>query len=304
MTKELAVEAKGIEKSFGSIKAVNGLDLNVRSGTVHGFLGPNGSGKTTVIRILLGLLAPDSAEIAIFGRELPSERKEILHRVGGIVEAPVLFPYLTAYENLWHLSSLSGGADAKLLDSTLEIVGLTEARDRKAGEFSYGMKQRLGIAQALLPDNTLVFLDEPVNGLDPYGILDIRQLIRRLCEERGITVFISSHLLSEVEQTCDHVTIIRNGEKVIEGEMSELMARNRMIEIETSDAKKTRSALTKLGSCVSSEKHTESGTVFLVSGEQSEIPGINKFLVEKEVDILKIGMHQKVLEDIFVELTS
>jgi ABC-type multidrug transport system ATPase subunit len=304
MSDQLAIEARGIEKSFGAIKAVDGIDLNVKAETVHGFLGPNGAGKTTVIRILLGLLAPESAEIAIFGRELPGERKKILQKVGGIVEAPVLFPYLTAYENLQYLSNLSGGANKKLLEETLEVVGLTNARNRKAREFSYGMKQRLGIAQALLPDNKLIFLDEPVNGLDPHGIVDMRRLIRSLCEERGITVFLSSHLLSEVEHTCDYVTIIRNGAKVTEEKMSDLMVKNRTIEIETPDADSLRRFLDERGEKLVSEVKSEFGTLFRISGELDEIPGINKMLVEKEIKVFKIGMHQKVLEEIFVELTS
>lgn len=304
MSEQLAIEAKDIVKSFGAIKAVNGIDLNVKAGSVHGFLGPNGAGKTTVIRMLLGLLAPDSAEIAIFGRELPGERKAILREVGGIVEAPILFPYLTAYENLFHLSNLSGGADKKLLDKTLEVVGLTDAKDRKAREFSYGMKQRLGIAQALLPNNRLIFLDEPVNGLDPHGILDMRRLIRSLSEDHGITVFLSSHLLSEVEHTCDYVTIIRNGVKVTEDKMSDLMAKNKSVEIETPDAELLKCVLEERNSHIVSERPSDSGTLFLVSGESAEIPEINKMLVEKGIQVYKIGTHHKVLEEIFVELTS
>ena len=300
----MAIKAQHITKSFGSFKVIDDLDLYVRRGSVHGFLGPNGAGKTTVIRILLGLLTPDQAEIEIFGKDLFTSRNEIISEVGAIVEYPAFFEYLTAYENLYYLSRLSGCTDSVLIDKALGIVGLTKVRNKQVRMFSYGMKQRLGIAQAMIPDNKMMFLDEPVNGLDPHGILDIRNLIRTLSEEHGITVFLSSHLLSEVEQTCDYVTIIHKGRKVCEENVADLMKKHESIEILTPDKEAAGKLLAEEHLKILVEETSGNAFRFLIEGAVSIVPALTEKLVSNKIRIFGISKHQKVLEDIFVELTG
>jgi ABC-2 type transport system ATP-binding protein len=301
----MAIAAKNISKSFGKFKVLENLDINVKKGTVHGFLGPNGAGKTTAIKVLLGLISPDSAEIEILGHDLFVERDAIMSKIGAIVEAPAFFEYLTAWENLYHLSKLSFyKVDKTAIEKTLETVGLSKVRNKQVRKFSYGMKQRLGIAQALLPDNKLIFLDEPVNGLDPHGIVDVRNLIRRICKEHEVTVFLSSHLLSEVEQTCDSVTIIDKGCKVCEGKVSEIMERHECIEIVTPDAGAFKDYATAKGIKILSETKEKNGHRFLLSEKEERIPELAEDFAEKKIKIFRLAKHKKILEDIFVELTN
>lgn len=306
---EYAIQVKGLTKHYGKVKAVTNLDLNVRSGVVHGFLGPNGAGKTTVIKSLLGLVTPNEGAVSIFGRDLFSQRLEIMKNVGAVVESPVLFKDFTAYENLFYLARLSDihrrEINRKRIEETLDTVGLAEVTERKVKTFSYGMKQRLGIAQALLPSNKLVFLDEPTNGLDPHGIVGVRKLIRRISSEFNITVFLSSHLLSEVEQVCDYVTIIDYGVKVRESKTSDLMAERNLLElITTSTAVFEKMADEKNLKIVSRNDDGENRTFFVFEGVESSVPGLASELVAENIDILRIGKHQNTLEEIFVELTG
>ena len=304
---EYAIAASKISKSFGKFLAVDNIDLNVRARTVHGFLGPNGAGKTTVIRILLGLLQPDKAEISIFGQDLFYNRNAIMRQVGAIVETPTFFDFLTAQENLFYLANLSGPVTGKRIAEVLETVGLSHVANKKVGEFSFGMKQRLGIAQALLPDNKLIFLDEPVNGLDPHGIVDIRNMIKRLCQDHGVTVFISSHLLIEVQYICDYVSIINKGRKICEDKVSNLLAREAFIELHSADRDKFINFATEHQLSVrdTSESPESPGIFrFIIQGEQSDIPALAKELVGAGISISQIDRHRKNLEEIFVELTG
>ncbi|NOY74845.1 MAG: ABC transporter ATP-binding protein [Kiritimatiellaeota bacterium] len=306
---EYAIQVEGLTKHYGKIKAVTDLDLNVRTGVVHGFLGPNGAGKTTVIKSLLGLVTPNAGSVSIFGRDLFSNRSEIMKKVGAVVEAPVLFEDFTAYENLFYLSRFSdihGDRISKsLIAETLETVGLSDVADRKVRTFSYGMKQRLGIAQALLPENELIFLDEPTNGLDPHGIVGVRRLIKRISSELNVTVFLSSHLLSEVEQVCDYVTIIDYGLKIRESKTSDLMAERNLIELVTTTSSTFEKFAGEREIKVSSSDELEDGRWrFIVEGVESDIPGLASELVAEKIAILRIGKHQNTLEEIFVELTG
>ncbi len=298
------VKASLLSKAFGGIKAVRELDIQINSGIVHGFLGPNGAGKTTVIKILLGLISPDSGEVNIFGLDLFRERNRIMKEVGAVVESPLFFEYMTAYENLHYLSSLSGGSDRKSIGEALDIVGLANVAARKVGSFSYGMKQRLGIAQSLLPKNRFIVLDEPTNGLDPHGIAGMRRLIRKLCEEHGVTIFISSHLLSEVEQICDYVTIIDRGMKICEAKVSDLVSRRERIELRTPDGKAFRSFARNKNMEIHEESREDELEVFIFSGHEKEIPKIIEQLSEHKIRILGICRHSDTLEDIFIELTG
>ena len=212
------IQVKNLTKDFREVKAVDDLSFKVSAGQVYGFLGQNGAGKSTTIRMLLTLIKPSSGEIEIFGLNLQKHRKEILQQVGAIIERPDLYKYLTALENLRIFAAMSGVKipEKKLMDQ-LAMVGLAERANSKVKTYSQGMKQRLGIATALVHDPKLIILDEPTNGLDPQGIADIRNLILHLSKDLGKTLLISSHLLSEMELIADSMLIIDKGKKVVEG---------------------------------------------------------------------------------------
>lgn len=215
--------SKTYAKGKQEVQAVKNINLAIESGQVYGFLGPNGAGKTTTIRMMLDLILPTQGKVYLFGKEVRKNR-EILLNVGSLVEGASFYPYLNPRQNLKILAQTSGQNNQSRIDEILELVDLTHAADRPAGKFSMGMKQRLGLAAALLDDPDILILDEPTNGLDPSGIQEMRQFIRRLVEENGKTVFLSSHLLSEVEQVCDRVAIIYKGEIKQEGRVNELLS--------------------------------------------------------------------------------
>src|SRR6266550_4657316 len=218
---ETVIETHALTKKFGDRIAVNGVDLTVPAGIAFGFLGPNGAGKTTMIRTLLGLTKPTSGEVALLGLPQPKHRREALARVGAIVEEPRFHPHLTGRENLWIVAAARDAAAAGRIDGALERVGLSHRADERVKAYSLGMRQRLGIARCLLADPVLLILDEPMNGLDPAGILEMRHLIRAFVDE-GRTVFLSSHLLDEVEKTCDQVAIVDRGRIVIQGGVADI----------------------------------------------------------------------------------
>ncbi len=215
------VHAQGLVKRYGEIVAVDHIDLTVQAGDVYGFLGPNGAGKTTTLRMALGLIRPSEGRVALFGRDPLLEGARALDGVAGFVEAPRFYPYLSGLTNLQLLAGLDGGGAAGRIPASLALVGLTDRARHKVGGYSHGMRQRLGIAAALLRDPRLLILDEPATGLDPAGMRDMRQLIRRLAGE-GITVLLSSHLLSDVEEVCDRLAIVRSGKIVYEGALADL----------------------------------------------------------------------------------
>ena len=222
-----AIEIEGLRKAYrrrrGRTVAIDGLDLTVPEGGVFGFLGPNGSGKTTTIRCLLGLARPTDGSLQMLGRAVPAELDSVIGRTGAIVETPALFPTMTATENLRLLAAIAGIGSTRVAE-VLETVGLTERAHDLVRSYSLGMRQRLGLGAALLKDPALLILDEPANGLDPVGMREVRHLVRRLADE-GRTVFVSSHILAEVEQTCDRVAIISRGRCVASGTVAEVMAR-------------------------------------------------------------------------------
>jgi ABC-2 type transport system ATP-binding protein len=221
MSPELAVDATGVSKSYGAVRAVNDITIQVHSGEVYGVLGPNGAGKTTFLRMLFGLIRPDAGTIKVFGRSWEDGGVEVLAGVAGFIESPRFYPYLTGRQNLKGMALLDGGVRKGLVEEVLEVVDLTENADRKVGGYSYGMKQRLGVAASLLREPQLLVLDEPANGLDPAGIRDMRALVKRLAGS-GLTVLLSSHHMDEVEEICDNVTVMRRGEVAYHGTLAEL----------------------------------------------------------------------------------
>ena len=297
------IEVRGLTKSFKEITAVDNLTFTVKENGVYGFLGQNGAGKSTTIRMLLSLIRPSAGEIKIFGHDLSTHRKEILQRTGAIIEKPDLYKYLTAIENMYLFASMSGlKLKRKQLMDKLEKVGLAERADSKIKTYSQGMKQRLGIAVALVHDPDLLILDEPMNGLDPQGIADIRHLINHLSKELGKTIFISSHLLSEMEQVADSLLIIHRGKKIAEGNMNELLDPGQSrIEVETRSAKELELLLTQTSWV--DKIVSINGQKIIMQMKREEVPVFVQQMAEMKQEIFSI--HKKnSLEDYFLSLTS
>ena len=297
------IDVRGLTKSFSEITAVDDLTFTVKEKGVYGFLGQNGAGKSTTIRMLLSLIRPTNGEIKIFDHDLSTHRKEILQRIGAIIEKPDLYKYLTAVENLNLFATMSGlRLKRKQLMDKLEKVGLAERADSKIKTYSQGMKQRLGIAVALVHDPDLIILDEPMNGLDPQGIADIRQLINHLSEKEGKTVFISSHLLSEMEQVADSLLIIHKGKKIAEGNMNELLnPEQSRIEVETRSAKELELLLKQ--TAWENKIISINGSKIIMQMKREEVPMFVRQMTEMKQDVYSI--HKKnSLEDYFLSLTS
>ncbi|TFC40957.1 ATP-binding cassette domain-containing protein [Cryobacterium sp. TMT1-21] len=248
---DLAIESRGLTKRFGEQIAVNAIDLAVPRGSVFGFLGPNGSGKTTSIRMLLGLTQATSGQISVLGQDMPSRLHEVLPRVGALVEGPAFYPFLSGAANLRRFDTADRHAPSRTrrvrVDEALHRVGLTHAAGKKVHAYSLGMKQRLGIANALLQPRELLMLDEPTNGLDPQGTREVRSLVRSLAAE-GTTVFVSSHLLAEVEQMCTHAAVMSAGTLVAQGTLADLRhVGETLVRLRTPDAAAAQGVLSRLG---------------------------------------------------------
>ena len=296
------IKVQNISKHFGSLKAVDNLSFEVQAGQVFGFLGQNGSGKSTTIRMLLSLIHPTSGHIEIFGKRIEKNREAILEQVGAIIERPDLYPYLSAREHLELFAKVRkqkiGEAD---INATLEKVGLAHRAQDKVQTFSLGMKQRLGIGIALVHNPSLIILDEPTNGLDPQGIADIRQLIQYLAKEEGKTVLVSSHLLSEIEQVAHQILIIHQGKKMVEGVTKELLdPEKRIVQIKTTD---DANALKVIGAGSFSNYLLPRSECIYLKIPTREIPLLNESLVKAEVALLGIETKNS-LEDYFLQITS
>ncbi len=296
------VSVSNLFKSFENIKAVNDLSFTVNKGDVYGFLGENGAGKSTTIRMLLTLVKPSQGEISIFGKSLSQHRYAVLQNVGAVIERPDLYKYLSAYENLSIFARLSGKKlSHKILMEQLERVGLAERSSSKVKTFSQGMKQRLGIAVALVHDPELVILDEPTNGLDPLGIADMRQLILDLSKHHGKTVILSSHLLSEIELVANRMIIIHKGEKVIEGEVQQLLdPSHTIVEVQTTDDIRS-TGLIRLSDWAANLLDTREGIRLQLN--KSSLPDLASWLVQNQIGILAIKPRTS-LEDYFLSLTN
>lgn len=296
------IKVQNISKHFGSLKAVDDLSFEVQAGQVFGFLGQNGSGKSTTIRMLLSLIHPTSGSIELFGKRIEKNREEILEQVGAIIERPDLYPYLSAREHLELFAKVrKQKIGASAITATLEKVGLAHRAQDKVQTFSLGMKQRLGIGIALVHNPSLIILDEPTNGLDPQGIADIRQLIQYLAKEEGKTVLVSSHLLSEIEQVAHQILIIHQGKKMVEGVTKELLdPEKRIVQIKTTDDVNALKVIT--AGSFSNYLLPRSEGVFLKL-PTNQIPSLNESLVKAEVALLGIETKNS-LEDYFLQITS
>ena len=296
------IKVQSLSKNFGTLKAVDQLSFEVEAGQVYGFLGQNGSGKSTTIRMLLSLIHPSEGQIEIFGQSLTNNRSAILELVGAVIERPDLYPYLTAHEHLTLFAKLrKQKISASKIEATLSQVGLLARANDKVQTYSLGMKQRLGIGIALLHDPALIILDEPTNGLDPQGIADIRQLIKSLSKDQGKTVLVSSHLLSEIEQIATHILIIHQGKKMAEGPTSSLLDPNKtIVQIKTLD---DLDAKQKLMDSVYRSNILERSEGLYLSIPKLEIPALNTFLVASNIALLSLESKNS-LEDYFLQLTS
>ena len=302
---QLAIETVGLEKAFGDQKAVAGISLSVPSGSVFGFLGPNGSGKTTTIRLLLGLAEATKGEINLLGYSIPKQLADALPKVGALVEGPAFYPYMSGRNNLIRMDSADRNSNPKTreqrVDSALERVGLSNAANKKVHAYSLGMKQRLGLANALLKPRELLILDEPTNGLDPQGTREVRNLIRSLAAE-GITIFLSSHLLTEIEQLCSHVAVMRAGEIVAQGSLNELRSNGQTRLILTVDQVPEARAVLK-GAGITKVKALGKKLIGAVESDL-DVAKLNKQLVAKKIAVSEIRLEHPSLEEYFVELTG
>jgi ABC-type multidrug transport system ATPase subunit len=299
----LHIQDDHLTKNFGSFTSVDNLSFSVSEGEVYGFLGQNGAGKSTTIRMLLSLIKPTSGSIKIFGKSITEDRENILQRIGAVVEKPDLYKYLSALENMKLFSQYSGLYLSKSeIMRQLAVVGLESRAHDKVKVYSQGMKQRLGIAVAMVHNPDLIILDEPTNGLDPQGITDIRNLILMLSREKKKTVVVSSHLLSEVEQIADSMLIINRGKKIVEGKVSELLNPGKVqLEIETLDNFSAKEIL--MASFWSSSLVDTTKDCVVIDAERSMIPELSKYLVEQGVGLVGIKSVNS-LEAYFLSLTS
>ena len=297
------VKVSHLSKKFRGKTVVDNLSFTVNEGDVYGFLGQNGAGKSTTIRMLLTLIRPSSGEMELFGMNLHDERKRILQQIGAVIEKPDLYKYLTGYENLSLFARMSGmRAVKKDLISQLEMVGIADRAHDKVRTYSQGMKQRLGIAVALMHNPRLIILDEPTNGLDPQGIADMRNLILHLGRHLKKTIIVSSHLLHEIEQTCTRMLIIDNGKKMAEGEVAALIDPSKsIVEAEVSDPVSAAALIRKTRWAGHLQQTHSTGLVFQLP--KNQIPDLNRDLVQNNISVLSLQAKHS-LEAYFLSLTG
>lgn len=297
------LEVKGVKKKLGKREIIKGLDLSVNEGEIFGFLGPNGSGKTTTIRMLVGLISPNEGEIVVCGKSVLSEKEQALKNVGAVVENPELYKYLSGRENLMQIARIRKVSKEEV-EELIDLVGLKDRIDDKVRKYSLGMKQRLGLAAALIGDPKLLILDEPTNGLDPSGIIDFRDVVKKASRERGMAVFISSHILSEVQNLCDRVAFINNGviksvedihDNSMETELDSLTL------VVSSNKEQAIKVLKDIGFVNSSTVIDEEIHIIVETGKTTELL---KILLENNVLVEEIYKNRKGLEQRYMELVE
>jgi ABC-2 type transport system ATP-binding protein len=303
---EFVLETDGLTKRFGEITAVDHVQLRVPRGSAFGYLGPNGAGKTTLIRMLLGLTEASEGHMTVLGRPVPAERDKALAHVGAIVEEPRFYGHMTGRQNLYAVAAARGGATHALIEPSLDRVGLTARGDDRVATYSMGMRQRLGIAACLLADPELLILDEPMNGLDPAGILEFRGMIRSFVDE-GRTVVLSSHLLDEVEKTCDAVAIVDHGRVIVQGSIAELAAggKHRVV-LATGDNERARALLHGRREVSAIDGRDAELIVALKNGAPTETltATIVQQLVQAHIPVYRVDPEQATLEERFLQVTS
>jgi ABC-2 type transport system ATP-binding protein len=298
---DVVLETEHLTKKYGRRVAVDDLSLRVDRGDIYGFLGQNGAGKSTTIRMALGLVRPTSGRVLLLGYDVEVARLRALERTGAIVETPAFYENFSGRENLRWLAAMSGGADARRIDEVLGIVGLRARAGDPVRVYSHGMRQRLGIAQALLPNPELIVLDEPTDGLDPQGIHEVRLLIRRLREELNLTVLLSSHLLYEVEQICNRVAIIDHGHLLYQGTIEQLVALDKIVKF-TVDRVEEAYRLLSADPTLSVSRN--GGQSLDVKMADERIHQVNRLLVERGFQVMEVSPQRETLEQVFMRLTK
>jgi len=304
MSDRPALETSRLGKRFSGLVAVDDLNLSVREGDIYGYLGPNGAGKTTSIRMMLGLIKPSSGKVAIFGRSLRRDFKAAIGQVGAMVEGPAFYPYLSGIENLKLFGRLSGGVSRPRLEEALGLVGLSRRGKHKVKVYSQGMRQRLGIAQALLHHPRLLILDEPTNGLDPQGMREVRNLIRRIRDEEGVTVFLSSHLLGEMEMVCDRIGIIHRGRVIGEGRMDDLIGSDSDVVSLQVDPEQDQDCRRFLQDRFGTEAQVVRRGWLEFPKQEIDTYQVNRSALAAGLRVASISTRHRTLEEFFVGLTG
>ena len=299
MERKKILSVRNLNKSFGDFKAVNNMNLHVNQGDIYGFLGPNGAGKSTTLRMVLGLIKADSGEILINGESNSGSNRNFLSSIGALIEKPDFYKNLSAYDNLKILFKMSRLKDINRISEVLKEVDLWDKKNQKVGGFSQGMKQRLGIAQTLMHQPSLIILDEPSNGLDPQGQSDMRSLILRINQEMGITIVISSHILSEIEKISNRMVVINNGEKIVEGDVQELM-QNELLKVSFKSENLDSIAVFLKKQSIVFDSTNDS---IIANINEENIPLILKKMVDKNISISEMKQ-MRTLEELFLGLTK
>lgn len=300
---EYIIETNNLTKQYGTEKSVFGLNVHVKKGRIYGLLGRNGAGKTTAMKMLLGLTHPTSGEIKIWGKMLQGNEKKLLPRIGSLIETPGFYPNLTAFENLRIFATLRGIPNRNAIQETLDLVGLPFKDKKLYSQYSLGMKQRLAIALAVMHDPELLILDEPINGLDPIGIAEVRSFIRELCDIKGKTILISSHILSEMALLADDIGIIDHGTLLEEESLAELEEKNgRYIHVGVSDT--TQAALILETTFQSKDFKVTDGHTILLRNLSLPVAKINQVFVENGLEVSELHLCENTLEDYFKKVTG
>lgn len=302
MGTEKVIQTLALHKHYKTTHALNDLSINVERGDIYGFLGSNGSGKTTAIKLILGLIRPSSGEVLLQGENVFNNPHQALRKIGSLVETPKFYSYLSAYENMMLSARLLENCTSKEIMNSLELVELAKHSRQRVSTFSLGMKQRLGIALAILNDPEVLILDEPTIALDPQGMKEIRDLLIRLRQEQGITIFVSTHILNEVEQICNRVGILKKGLMIYEGRVSDTLNPNEeIVELYGSDLDKLNSLLSPLDYVKRIESASHFITISLERGRSSEL---NRYLHQGGIDLEYLVPKNPSLEDFFIEITK
>ncbi|MFD2923337.1 ABC transporter ATP-binding protein [Halobacillus naozhouensis] len=297
---EPVMQLKNLKKTISGKPIIKGLDFEIYSGEVFGFLGPNGAGKTTTIRMMVGLMSMTAGDVIIKGQSVKTDFKNAVRHVGGIVENPEMYPFMTGWKNLVHYSRMMPGISKERIHEVVRLVGLEKRIKDKVSKYSLGMRQRLGIAQALLHNPSILILDEPTNGLDPSGIREIRSYIRRLAAEEGVAVIVSSHILSEMEMMCDRIGIIKNGDLVSIQSVDDALQQSEQKEVAL-EAHPMEKAFEILQQILEGPV-TQHKDELVFSIRKTEIPNVIQKLVEQNIDIYSVNVNRSTLEDKFLDL--
>ena len=296
---EPILTTENLTKRYGRRAAVDGLCLTVGRGDIYGFLGQNGAGKSTTIRMALGLVRPTAGRVALLGHDMARHPARALARTGAIIEAPAFYDNFSGYKNLQMFAAMSGGASRARIEEVLDIVGLRQRANDPARVYSHGMRQRLGIAQALLPQPEFIILDEPTDGLDPQGIREVRELVRRLRDEFSLTIMLSSHLLHEVEQICNRVAIIDQGKLLYQGAVAELLTQAKTVKIVVDRAVEAQALLAREAALA--VQHNGDGALY-VNASDEQVPALNALLVARGFCVSEISPQRETLEQVFLRM--